>query len=224
MGKNDLCIICFWWGNWGGKFGAEYVNRLYRATARNLSPPHRFICFADKYNGDFEHGIEVVPLSKQEAAMRWNLTKMAAYRPNNGLTGRVIMLDLDVVIVGSIDEICSYDGQFATCEAAYRPGKIGGSIVGFPAGFGARLLWQPLSARYNAIANMTRGSERIYYHYCMGGGRMKIDFWQRMYPGQVLSYKVDCRNGLPEGARIVRFHGKPRPHEVGDEWVVQNWV
>jgi hypothetical protein len=134
------------------------------------------------------------------------------------------MLDLDVVIVGPLDDICSYEGEFATCEAAYRSGGIGGSIIGFAAGFGKQLLWDPLITNYRSICNTTRGSERKYYAARLGSGQCKMDFWQDMYPGQVLSYKVDCKYGLPYGARVVRFHGRPRPHEVRDEWVTNNWV
>ena len=32
--------------------------------------------------------------------------------------------------------------------------------------------------------------------------------------GEVVSYKWDCKEGVPEGAKIICFHGKPRPKEV----------
>lgn len=31
----------------------------------------------------------------------------------------------------------------------------------------------------------------------------------------VVSWKVHCRDGIPSGADVVCFHGKPRPWEVG---------
>jgi hypothetical protein len=37
--------------------------------------------------------------------------------------------------------------------------------------------------------------------------------------GKVVSYKYHCRNGLPDGASVVCFHGKPDYWEVGDEWI-----
>jgi hypothetical protein len=44
----------------------------------------------------------------------------------------------------------------------------------------------------------------------------EADRWQDLFPNQIVSYKVDCRaNGYaPEDARIVAFHGNPRPHEI----------
>ena len=52
MEKNVICI------KWGTKFGADYVNRLYKMVEKNLSIPHRFVCFTDNAEGLIE-GIEV---------------------------------------------------------------------------------------------------------------------------------------------------------------------
>jgi hypothetical protein len=52
--------------------------------------------------------------------------------------------------------------------------------------------------------------------------------WQQLLPGQVVSYKAHVRksthamysgNGtVPDGARVICFHGRPRPREIG--WTV----
>lgn len=38
--------------------------------------------------------------------------------------------------------------------------------------------------------------------------------WQDILPGTVVSWKKHCKEGIPKGARVVCFHGKPRPWEV----------
>lgn len=38
--------------------------------------------------------------------------------------------------------------------------------------------------------------------------------WQDILPGAAVSYKKHCRAGVPEGVRVVCYHGKPRPWEV----------
>ena len=43
--KSKRNVICI---KWGDKFGANYVNSLYNMVERNLTLPHRFICFTDK--------------------------------------------------------------------------------------------------------------------------------------------------------------------------------
>lgn len=39
-------------------------------------------------------------------------------------------------------------------------------------------------------------------------------YWQDLLPGAVVSYKKDCLTGVPRSARVVCFHGKPRPWQV----------
>ena len=55
MDKNVICI------KWGTKFGPEYVNKLYKMVQKNLSLPHRFVCFTDNAEGIVD-GVEIRPL------------------------------------------------------------------------------------------------------------------------------------------------------------------
>ena len=41
-------VVCI---KWGTLYGSHYVNRLYGMTARHLSRPFRFVCFADDIFG-----------------------------------------------------------------------------------------------------------------------------------------------------------------------------
>lgn len=225
--KDELSVVCMLWGNWGGGRGINYVNRLYHGVKNNLSIPHRFICFADKYSDKLNPHIEVLPLAVPN--WRWNLKKMILYKPNNGLTGRVLALDLDILITGSLDDIVMRDDWFITCRGAFaKKGeyKVGGSVIGFDAGnfvLQSRL-WQPLlNGTRKKIESITQGSERKYFSMMLGD----IVFWQDKLPGQILSYKVDIkRKGLnkkPKDARIIRFHGRPRPHEVKNEPIIKEY-
>jgi hypothetical protein len=55
----------------------------------------------------------------------------------------------------------------------------------------------------------------------------KIDRLQGHFPGQILSYKVEVQGKeghALDDARIVYFHGVPKPHEIPDEpWVKEHW-
>lgn len=214
-----LTICCFLWGDWWTPYGIQYVNRLYNSVQRHLTLLYDFICITDKLVSlGFSDGIRRIFLDVPD--LKWNLKKMFLYKPDNGLSGRIICFDLDVVIIGSLNEIASYDGEFITCEAVYHPGRPGGSVIGFQAGFGAEELWKPLMQDQQKWEKETKGSERAYFRKRLNG---EYDFWQNLYPGQILSYKRSCGNGLPNDVRVVRFHGMPRPHEVEDQWVKENW-
>ncbi len=179
----------------------------------------------DRQQYKFDKNIELLPLDVPD--WQWNLKKMFLYKPNNGLWGRVLAFDLDVVITGSLDDIASYQGDFATCEAAYHSGRAGGSLLGFDLGSNKKmgslgsLLYEPLLTNSRGVENKTGGSERKWFNLQL---KNKMEYWQKLFPNQVASYKVDCKNGLPEDARVVRFHGKPRPHEVNQRiWMKEYW-
>ncbi len=40
------------------------------------------------------------------------------------------------------------------------------------------------------------------------------EFWQDQLPGALFSYKLQCLGGVPKGARVLVFHGRPRPWDV----------
>jgi len=37
--------------NWGTKYGARFINRLYAMVERNITPPFTFTCFTDNREG-----------------------------------------------------------------------------------------------------------------------------------------------------------------------------
>ena len=45
MLKQVICI------NWGTKYGADYINRLYGMVARHITPPFTLTCFTDSTQG-----------------------------------------------------------------------------------------------------------------------------------------------------------------------------
>lgn len=192
-----LTVACCWWG-W---YPVEYVIRLKESASRNLTVPHRFVCMTDR-----EAPCDTVPLATD---LPDNMKLMALYRPDNGLEGRVLALDIDSLITGSLDDIAAYNGNFCTARDFYRPDMTDGFLRAFEAGKHA-YLWEKASNRYRM--------EIPYFKDHME----KPDYWQDLYPGQVVSYKVHCKDGPPKGARIVSFHGKPKLHECGG-WVKELW-
>jgi hypothetical protein len=227
-----ITAVAFWFRNWCGAWGPVYVNRLYRAVVphlTSLASGGKFVLFTDRPMSGFLPGIEVRGLSQFAQGLKWNLVKMFMFSGEAGLDGqRVFCFDLDTVIVGDISGLLGYRGRFGVCEAAYSPGAYGGSFISFRGGDEElrERLWMPLRLHHHPIVNRTQGSERLWYREALASMSGEVDFWQRLYPGEVASYKVDCRpnGGPPPGTTLVRFHGKPRPHEVNDQWVKDHWA
>jgi hypothetical protein len=90
---NVVCLL-----RKGGKVGYDttWVEKLQRGIQRNLTFPHRFVCFSDCE----------VPCNRIELLPGdhgfWS--KMQLFQPGV-LTGPTLFLDLDTVICGNLDEL-----------------------------------------------------------------------------------------------------------------------
>ena len=103
--ETKVNILCM---KWGSKYGADYVNKLYSMVARNLSKPFRFICLTDDAKGLMSN-VECFPIPKISVELSgpergWN--KLAVFQESlYDITGDILCLDLDLIIVGSLDDL-----------------------------------------------------------------------------------------------------------------------
>lgn len=198
---SDLTVACVLRS--GGWCGPEDVQRLAAGVARHLPTQHRFVCLTDVG----VPGIETIPLRT-----RWTgwWAKLELFTP--GLFGgRVLYLDLDTVVVGDLSEIASCAAPFAALASFYEPAAADSGVLTWEAEADFALeVWQEFSAR------PARWTKRYYgdgqFVSAILGGR--AERLQDLFPGQIVSFKRDCHGGVPAGARLVCFHGRPRPAEL----------
>ena len=238
--ERPLAVVCV---KWGAKYNAGYVNKLARAVRRHLSAPHEFFCFTDNADGvgvkvgaDPEEYVRVRPLPDNGWGTWW--TKPAAlFGPGlaaalgGGPAGRrVLYIDLDTVIVGSLDDLAAYRGPFALLSTTglANEGFDGGynsSVMAFGAGWGRARVWRPLAAL--GLPLVRRFVHRFDHWLEMCAPR--ADVLQDLLPGQLVEYARDCRgrkDGPPAGARVVNFPLEPKPHAPECRalgWVVKHW-
>jgi hypothetical protein len=191
-----LCVL-----RSGGEYGPEHVKRLQAqlAAVGELD----FACLSDVLIG----GVATIPL-------RWDWpgwwAKMELFRPD--LRGDFLFLDLDMSIVGSLDSFRQIN-VLALMRDVYRPGGLQSAIMLLPER-DRGLIWQ----------EWIRSPQQWRARYRRGGDQAFLErFWLRkaqrlqdLAPGEIVSYKADVDGkGLPQSARVICFHGKPRPWEVG---------
>jgi hypothetical protein len=199
----------------GPKYLAEYVNRLFRAVRRN-GYAGAFYCLTDDASG-LEPEIIAVPVSPICEGW-WH--KIYLFSWDHGIAARLLYMDIDMVITGSLDDVLAYDGDFATGSQFNRPGQINSTLMSIPPGFG-RPIWTTFVRRRSMVMRSFDGDSR----FVKSINGTKTSRWQDMFPGQLVSYKKHVRGGpLPEGARFVSFHGKPGPEDVDDEFVKRCWI
>ena len=199
-------IVCFRWG----KFGDEYVHRLKNMVERNLTIPHNFVCFTDRPI----KGVNWSEIPDEALKLQRNFPKLWVYSEYSGMFGRTILLDLDMVIIGSLDKMFSYNGDWCGIRGfrQEKKPKVGGGLVSFDHSK-FHHIWEN-RGQYEKH----RGKERFVY-----GEIFKTpDTWQDLYPNQLASYKWD-KPSFHKNTRIIAFHGKPRPPQVTDKIVLENW-
>ena len=95
----------------GTKYSIGYVLKLAAMCARHLSQTHRFVCLTDR-PGDFS-GIETVDVSPTGLRGWW--AKMALFDFTARSSDRVLYLDLDMVVCGSLDPLAALNVEFGVC-------------------------------------------------------------------------------------------------------------
>lgn len=183
-------------------YDTDYVYRLQEGVDRHLSLPHRFVCLTEWHIS----GVEC-RLLRHDWPGWW--AKLELFRPDL-FRGRVLYLDLDTSVVGSLDDIASYDGPFAMIDDWIWPDRGASGVMA----------WEPsdhmTNAIYGTFCRMAEGAMRSHrgdqnwIH-----GSVEWEPLRQLYPGQIVSRWEECADGVPEGARIVCWHGTPLPSAVG---------
>lgn len=209
-GTKPITIACV---KWGSTYGSEYVNNLSRMVKRNFSLgfPGKVVCFTDDPKG-IDEGIEIRELP-QGLNGWWNklyLFKEGVFKKGE----RILYIDLDTLIVGGLDDICKYNGEFAILRDFYRPHGLGSGLMAWRGGFGKEIWGSFEKAGYPDIP----GGDQAWIERCLP----KADLLQDLYPG-IYSFKAHCQPDPPKGAKIICFHGQPKPHNCGVEWVDGVW-
>lgn len=212
-------ILCM---KWGVKYGPEYVNTLYSMVKRHLTLPFRFICLTDNSDG-FSEGIESFPIPKLDIPngpeRGWDkLTSFVS--PFYDIQGKVLFLDLDVVIVDNIDCFFSHDAQFPIINDWAIDGVVGNSSVyRFESGAHANIL-DNFRKHHETIRKQHRNEQAYLSHFVHDQG--KLSYWPTTW---CQSFKYHCTQKnyikqwlkapeLPEGTKIVIFHGNPNPPDA----------
>lgn len=240
-------ILCTKWGN---KYGPEYVNRLYSMVSRNISRPYRFVCLTDDPTG-LRPEVEALPLpsigiedfDRREPWTRahgW--LKLTAFAPQvHDLHGPTLYLDIDIVIVGALDDFFEPEGDFLVIKEWDKRDDTGNtSVFRYVIGAHADAL-EPLRGNIAEATRSVRNEQEYITQFVARQGRLR--YWPAAW---CRSFKRHCVRPfplswfqpprLPEDARVIAFHGKPNPPDaiagvsgkwyrkvLPTAWVAEHW-
>ncbi len=192
-------------------FDASWADKLYRGINR-FCDDFEFVCLVDR-DYDFKEDIRPVPLENEFRNM---FSLLEALRGDYGGSHRLFM-GLDTIITGDIDEIAEFRPDFAMIRDPYFPRRASG-VMSFSVEKGDEI-YQKFQSDVNKsrFQMMNCVSDMIWLDQNIPVGETVI--LQDEFPNQILSYKVDIRDGHTptDDARIVYFHGDPKPHQLRDD-------
>lgn len=161
-------VVCV---KWGDKYCAQDVNRLRAMVARHLSLPHQFYCYTDN---PACVNARIIPIpADNDLTVWWN--KLALFQAGfGGLNGRVLYLDLDLVIQHNIDDVVWHHPDGLTCVKAHWKGEqavnytnfnmdINSSVMTWNAG-DCTAIWDHFAAGKETFLGTYLGMDRFLYH------------------------------------------------------------
>lgn len=227
--KDAVNVVCFYWVGEAGSgwenvaLARKYINNLYNGVKRNTTIPFNFICFMQ--DGLSIDGLDPNIDVRYFTAPEWKgrLPKLYAFSKKAGLSGRVVIMDLDLLIAGNLDDMLSYSGKFMTRAEPHISNASGGDIIFFSAN--KYDFWEVFCQNPAKLINMTRGNERFFYRRHFG---TNMDFLQDLFPNCFLSYKMHIKRGnkmITKETKLISCHGHPKPHELGNTvpWLAEYW-
>ena len=244
-----LKVVCFKWNHTGGyrlpslsvigQYTAAHVNNMYRAVQRHTTVPHEFICITDD-----PEGIEckTLPLwdKCRELGGCYNRLYVFSEDMREIIGDRFICIDLDCVIVGSLDALFSRDEDFiinrfygGASEQYYNGGL-------FMMNAGARKeVWErfieDIPKAKAILDEKTKerkllGTDQAWISYVLDRGEAMFDDEDDGVMAYLRNKTMPMSPGgvgrtLPPNACMVLFAGKidPMTEYYANEWIQQNW-
>lgn len=213
----------------GGPYAVEHLRILCDGLMKCGGVP-QVVVLTDQIEAVLEGCPDVVPLALQTEAPGW-WAKVDLLQYN----GPLVYLDLDTVVVGDLGPLMDYvqemdPGTLLMLRDFYRAAKCNSGLLAWNGSLerlyrvaqketgraGFRKLRNGWGAR---IGGRWHTGDGPYLEHLARRHGVSIVAAQDVVDG-VLSYKVHVKDhGLPTGARLVCFHGNPRPWEVDEPWM-----
>ena len=171
----------------GGVYKTEHVIRLHHTVREHLSQPFLFSCItASPWPG-------------------W-WAKIELFKPGR-FNGRVLYLDLDVSVVGQLDDLVDGFAPFTIIDEWQNPpGRFNSSVMVWDAGAG-----EPIYRDFNEGVMERLHGDQAWVHEKMPRAKTFPKEWCQSYKRHI---RPRLDGSLPEDCRVVVYHGQPKPWDV----------
>lgn len=225
---------------------AEHVNTMRSMVARNYPHPHRFTCITDDPKG-IDPRVRVIPLWDDYADMKsphgeanpscYRRLRLWSEWARYVIGERILQIDLDMVLVADVSpmwnrrEPCVLWADNLNPTTPYN----GAMQLQTPGAFPDVIdKFDPKTSPRLAQEKRYWGSDQAWLSYALGPDQAR---WTAA--DGALSWRVHCKQNtraahrvdtnctplLPEGARIVNFHGHEDPWDLARvvPWIAEHY-
>lgn len=195
------------------KFSVAYVEKLASMARRFADRPFRFVCLTDQPN-EMPAGVDAIAIRTPSGIKGW-WAKLELFNPAHKLTGRMLYLDLDTLIVSSLAPIADFDAPFALIPDAAPNFKgtsthavvkhFNSSVMVWDAGLRPDLFvkWTP------SVADRLWGDQDYIGEQAPDAATMPLEWFPRL---------SQIRDGeIPSEAKVI-LAKKPKNEQAAREW------
>lgn len=212
-----MLVIVTWL--WGDKYSQTDVRKLQASVKRHLSEPHRFIVAHPR--PEDRHLTEI-----PGCFCRLRMFDVAWQKENDIEDGdRVVCMDLDSVVTGSLDQLFMRAETFMILQGANssNPCPFNGSLMMFRASYHGDLWHEFGLDRARLIPRHEFPDDQGWIHYLMPSAPgWKVGSQSGVYAFQKPGWPKG--EALPADARLVVFPGWRSPERFKHlPWVKEHW-
>jgi len=206
--------------------------------ARHCSLPYEFVCLTDDPTPI--EGVRLIVQPNAGYARGW-WHKVHMFDPSLPLQGRVLYFDLDIVIVNNINKLVENCGNdfygILDFNRKFHNGyrSLNSSVLSWQHG-SQNKLWTEFIKDIKT-AQRLHGDQDWIWRHCRDAIKFWPVEWIQSYKWEVRSKEELVVNQLrqrnfktvnhdiqpKEDCSVLVFHGDPKPQDVEDKIVVDNW-
>jgi alpha-N-acetylglucosamine transferase len=204
-------IYCLYYTD---KYTIKYVNNLYYSLSNYYKKPFQFICYSDNINVAAD---KLIPIEKDglEKCI-FNKLKFFSYEFNN-IGDNIIVLDIDQIICGNIQDIIDYpvDSELISALRWWPSGTIGsinGGIYKFTMDDRFNNIWTLFNKHREKISELTNKFtthfelEQSFVEHFAKMSDIKIN----TFPGDwIIKYKDDISKQLLIQSKYEQLFNRP---------------
>ena len=203
---------------WGKKYPQYYLERLKSSIARNLRDPYQFHIWEPE-----GQDLSLTKIPGCFARLRAFDPEWQQARGIKPHEDRVVVIDLDLVVTGSLDRLFDRDEPFTILQGvnATNPCPYNGSIWSLRAGTHSEVVSEFSLEKAGLAPWFAFPDDQAWFHHMIpnaGAFGVKDGIYAFKKPGW------PSGSNLPKGARMVAFPGFRDPSQFTTlNWVKEHW-